>query len=155
MPWWAIVLIVLGVILVGGLVFVIVYGKKMQRRQAESEKQMEATKQQVTLLVIDKAKKKMKEAGLPESVIAQTPKYARNMKIPVVKAKIGPKIVTLIADGKVYDIIPVKKTCTVTVSGLYITELKGVRGQAVPKIPEKKKKWIDKLRDKAYEAQMK
>ena len=149
MPWWAIVLIVLGALIVGFIVFVVVFGRKMQKKQADAEQQMEAAKQTVSILVIDKAKKKMKESGLPESVLSQAPKYARNMKIPVVKAKIGTRVMTLIADQGIFEILPVKKTCTVTVSGLYIKELKAVRGGFVPKLPEKKKRLVDRLREKA------
>ena len=149
MPWWAIVLIVLGALIVGFIVFVVVFGRKMQKKQADAEQQMEAAKQTVSILVIDKAKKKMKESGLPESVLSQAPKYARNMKIPVVKAKIGTRVMTLIADQGIFEILPVKKTCTVTVSGLYIKELKAVRGGSVPKLPEKKKRLVDRLREKA------
>ena len=72
-----------------------------------------------------------------------------SMKIPVVKAKIGTRVMTLIADQGIFEILPVKKTCTVTVSGLYIKELKAVRGGSVPKLPEKKKRLVDRLREKA------
>lgn len=149
MPWWGILLIVIGALLIAFVAFVFIFGRKMQKKQADAEAQMEAVKQTVTMLVIDKQKKKMKESGLPESVIAQTPKYARNMKVPVVKAKVGPKIMTLIADQGVFEILPVKKTVTVSVSGLYIKEIKGVRGGSVPKLPEKKKSFLQKLREKA------
>ena len=147
MPWWlTLIFVVLG-LAIFVLVFLIIYGRRMQKKQSAAEEQMEATKQQVSILVIDKAKKKVTEAGLPDSVVEQTPKYARFMKMPVVKAKVGPRIMTLIADPKVYEIIPVKKTCTVMVSGIYITELKSVRGGSVPKAP-KKKKLVERLRDK-------
>ena len=148
MPWWGIVLIVLAALLIVALVLLFVFGRKMQTRQAEAEKQMELTKQQVSILVIDKQKKKMTEAGLPDAVVQQAPFYARKMKLPVVKAKIGPRVMTLIADANVYEILPVKKTCTVMLSGIYITELKSVRGGSVPKLPEKKG-FVQKLRKKA------
>ena len=149
MPWWAILLIVLGALIIGFIIFVVVFGRKMQKKQADAEQQMEAAKQTVTILVIDKAKKKMKESGLPESVLSQAPKYARNMKIPVVKAKVGTRVMTLIADQGIFEILPVKKTCTVAISGLYIKELKAVRGGSVPKLPEKKKSLAQRLREKA------
>ena len=148
MPWWGWLLISIAVILVAAIVFLFIFGRKMQKKQAEAEKQMELMKQTVTLLVIDKAKKKMTEAGLPDAVIEQAPKYSRRMKLPVVKVKIGPRIMTLIADQRVYEIIPVKKTCTVSLSGIYITELKSVRGGSVPKLPEKKG-FLQKIRMKA------
>ena len=147
MPWWGIVLIVLGVLIVGVLVFAIIYGRKMQKKQAEAQKQMDAVKQTVSILVIAKAKKKMKEAGLPEAVMESTPRYYRMLKVPVVKAKVGPKVMNLLADAQVFEILPVNRMCTVSVSGMYITELKSIRGMSVPKIT-KKRTWRDKLLDK-------
>ncbi len=148
MPWWGWLIIGIAVLLIGVIVFLFIYGRKLQRKQADAEKQMEAMKQQVSILVIDKQKKKMIESGLPDAVIQETPKYSRRMKIPVVRAKIGPRVMNLIADAKVYEILPVKKTCTVTISGIYITELKSVRGGSVPKLPEKKG-FMAKVREKA------
>ena len=152
MPWWGWLLIGIGVLLIAAIIVLYIVGTRLQKKQAEAEKQMDMTKQSISILVIDKQKKKMTEAGLPEAVIEQTPKYARRMKVPVVKCKVGPRIMVLIADQKVYDIIPVKKTCTVMVSGIYITELKSVRGGSVPKIPEKKKGFLEKMREKAAKA---
>ena len=152
MPWWGWMLIGIGIFLIAAVVVLYIVGSRLQKKQAETEQQMETMKQSISILVIDKQKKKMKEAGLPEAVIEQTPKYARRLKVPVVKCKVGPRIMVLIADQKVYDILPVKKTCTVTVSGIYITELKSVRGGSVPKIPEKKKGFLEKIRDKAAKA---
>ena len=60
------------------------------------------------------------------------------MKMPFVKAKVGPRIMTLIADPKVYEILPVKKEVKAVVSGIYITEIKSVRGGAIPAPPKKK-----------------
>ena len=75
------------------------------------------------MLVIDKKKMKLKDAGLPKIVYEQTPKYMRRAKVPIVKAKIGPKVMTLIADAKVFDVLPVKTEAKVVVSGIYITEI--------------------------------
>ena len=74
------------------------FGRKLEKKQAASQAMMEAAKQTVSILVIDKKKLKIKESGLPKMVYDQTPKYMRWAKLPVVKAKVGPKIVTLIAD---------------------------------------------------------
>ena len=59
-------------------------------------------------------------------------------KLPIVKAKVGPKISVLIADEKVFDLIPVKKEIKAEVSGLYIVGVKGIRGSL--EAPQKKKK---------------
>ena len=150
MDWWQILLIVLFVIL-AVLVVLFIVGSKMQKKQAASQEQMEAMKQTISLLVIDKKKMKLSEAKLPEAAIEQTPKYMRRMKMPFVKAMIGPRIMTLIADPKVYEMLPVKKECKVVLSGIYITEIKSVRGGTVL-TPPKKKSFFDRFKkDKKQE----
>ena len=111
---------------------------ELQRRQAESQTQMEAMKQTVSMLIIDKKKLKIKESGLPQMVIDQAPKLMRRSKLPIVKAKVGPKISVLIADEKVFDQIPVKKEVKAEVSGLYIVGVKGIRGSLETPAPKKK-----------------
>ena len=82
-------------------------------------------------------------------VIDQTPKLMRRSKLPIVKAKVGPRIMTLVADAKVFDVIPVKKEVKATVSGIYITDVRGVRGPLEQ--PVKKKGFFAKLRNKAQD----
>ena len=128
-------ILVIAAIVLGVLCY---FGRKLEKKQAASQAMMEAAKQTVSILVIDKKKLKIKESGLPKMVYDQTPKYMRWAKLPVVKAKVGPKIVTLIADEKVFQSLPVKTEAKVVISGLYITDIKSVRGGAVPKPPKKK-----------------
>ena len=95
------------------------------------------------MLIIDKKKLRMKDSGLPQMVIDQTPKMMRRAKLPIVKAKVGPRIMTLICDAAIFDQIPVKKEVKAVVSGLYITEIKSVRGGSIEQ-PEKKKGFFKK-----------
>ena len=100
-----------------------------------------AAKQTGSMLIIDKKKLKIAEANLPKVVTDQVPKYARRAKFPIVKARVvggGSKPMNLIADAAVFDILPVGKECKVVVSGIYITEIKSVRGGAIPAPPKKK-----------------
>ena len=90
------------------------------------------------MLVIDKKRLPLKESGLPQMVIDQAPKLMRRTKLPIVKAKIGPKISILIADEKIFDLIPVKKEVKADVSGLYIVGVRGIRGH-LETPPQKKK----------------
>ena len=90
---------------------------------------------------------KLKESGLPQMVIDQTPKMMRRAKLPIVKAKIGPRIMTLVADESVYDLIPVKKEVKATVSGIYITGVKGLRGSL--EAPKKKQGFWKRMMSKA------
>ena len=65
---WIIVLIVLAVIaVILGLLYY--FGKKAQTKQAAQQEQMEAMKQTVSMLIIDKKKLRMKDSGLPQMVI--------------------------------------------------------------------------------------
>ena len=91
-----IVLLVILVILIGLLVGLYFFGKKTQKKQEEQQAQIEASKQTVSMLVIDKKRMPLKESGLPQMVIDQTPKLLRRSKMPIVKAKVGPKISILI-----------------------------------------------------------
>ena len=122
------VLLVILVIAVIALAVLYFLGRKLEKRQVEQQQLLEMSKQTVSMLVIDKKKMKIKESGLPKIVYEQTPKYMRWAKVPVVKAKVGPKVMTLLADERVFASLPVKTEAKVVVSGLYITEIKSVRG---------------------------
>ena len=120
-------LIVLGIIvLVLIIVMIVLYfvGKKLQKKQDESQAQMQAAAQTATILVIDKKRMKLKDAGLPKIVLENTPKYLRGSKVPIVKAKIGPKIMSLMCDEKIFPVLPVKKELKVMISGIYIMDVK-------------------------------
>lgn len=145
MQTWHVVLIVL-LVLIGVLVGMYFWGKKIQKRQEENQKQMDAAKQTVTMLVIDKKILRAKDSGLPQMVIDQIPRLMRRSKLPVVKAKIGPRIMVMIADQKVFDIIPLKKEVKATISGIYITEVRGLRGPLTP--PPKKEGFFKRMTNK-------
>lgn len=140
------VLLVILVILVIALVALYFWGRKMQKQQAAQQEQMEAMKQTVTMLIIDKKKLPLKESGLPQMVIDQTPKLMRRSKLPIVKAKIGPRIMTLVSDAAIFDTIPVKKEVKAVISGMYIMEVRGVRGPL--DTPPVKKSFWQKTKEK-------
>lgn len=137
------VLLVILVLLIAILVALYFYGRKMQERQSAQQPAFEAAKQTISMLVIDKKKLRITEAGFPKIVSEQTPWYMRWMKVPVVKAKVGPRIMTLMADEKVFRQLPVKQECKAIVSGIYIAELKSVRG-GIPAAP-KKRSLLDRI----------
>lgn len=136
MEIWQIVLLVVLVLIVAAFVALLIYGRKLQKKSEASQEEIRANSQTVSILVIDKKRMKLKEAGFPQIVIDQTPKYLRRAKVPVVKAKIGPKVATLMCDDKVFDLIPVKKEVKAVLSGIYIVGVKGLRGGLEQK-PEK------------------
>ena len=141
-----IVLLVVIAITIAAMVGLYFFGKKTQAKKEEQDAQMAAVAQTVSMLIIDKKKLKIKDSGLPQAVIDQTPWYGRLAKYPVVKAKVGPRVMTLIADESVFAEIPVKKEVKATVSGIYITAVRGLRGPLEK--PEAKKSWRAKLKDK-------
>ena len=143
-PGLIVLLIILAVVAVA-LVVMYFLGKKAQQKQAEQEQLMQANKQTVSMLIIDKKRMKLKDAGLPQVVLDETPKLMRGTKIPIVKAKVGPQIVSLISDEKIFDSIPVKKEVKAVISGIYIMDVKGLHGKAPEKAPEKKPGFLKRL----------
>lgn len=129
--------IIISVVAIAIIAVLYFLGKKAEKRQAEQQEQMKAVAQSVSMLIIDKKKMKLKEAGFPAVVLENAPKYMRGLKVPVVKAKVGPKVMTLMCDEKIFPLVPVKKEVKAVVSGIYITEVKGIRG-SLDTTPEKK-----------------
>lgn len=147
---WGITLIVILCVLIVGAVALYFIGKKAQKKQAEQQEMLEANKQTVSMLIIDKKRMKIKESGLPQMVIDQTPKMMRNTKMPIIKAKVGPQIMSLICDEKIYDSVPVKKEVKAVVSGIYVIGVKGLHGKAEAQ-PQKKKGFFKRAVEAAQE----
>ena len=93
---WPYILIGVLIVLAVGLFFLYKKGKELQEKQESTQQQMQAGAQTQSLLIIDKKRMKLKEANLPKVLLDQTPWYARRSKLPIVKVKIGPKIVSMI-----------------------------------------------------------
>lgn len=159
MQVWQILLIILAVLVVALAVLYFV-GRRLQKKQAVQQEQIDAAKQNVTMLVIDKKRLPIKDSGLPQVVIDKTPKLMRRNKLPIVKAKLtgvpamyGSKIMTMVADERIFDIIPVKKEIRATISGIYITDVRGLHSP-LPSMP-KKQKFSARLRSKLMGARQK
>lgn len=146
MHGWQIALLVILIVMIVAMIVLYFLGKRAQKKKEEQDAQLAAAAQTVSMLIIDKKRLRIKESGLPQQVIDQTPKLMRRSKLPIVKAKVGPKVMSLIADDAIFDEIPVKKEVKATVSGLYITAVRGLRGPLEK--PEKKKGFRAKMRDK-------
>ena len=124
-------------------------------KMVEQQETMARVKQMVTIFVIDKKKEKPVNSTLPKEVKAKLPKIYRFLKLPMVKAKVGPQIVTLISDQKVYEALPLKKNVKVELAGIYIAGMQGLKSkkemQALARskkakgISDEPKKWYDKI----------
>lgn len=145
-----IVFICILVVFIAVVVVLYLLGKKAQKKQAEQQEILEANKQTVSMLIIDKKRMRVKDSGLPQSVIDQTPKWLRRSKLPIIKAKIGPQIMCLISDEKIFDSIPTKKEVKAVVSGMYVLDVKGLHGR-VEQAPVKKKSRFKLALEKAQE----
>ena len=147
-----IVLLCILAVLIIAVVVLYFLGKKAQKKQAQQQAQIEAAKQAVSMLIIDKKRMRIKESGLPQFIIDQTPKYLRRSKLPIVKAKVGPQIMSLVCDEKIFDSVPVKKEVKAMVSGIYIVSVRGLHGKSVPvEQPTKSffKRTLEKVQEKA------
>lgn len=141
-------------VLIGILVALYFVGNKMQKKQLAQKEEMQAAAQQTSMLIIDKKMMRLKDAGLPKVVMEQTPKRFRNAKMPIVKAKVGPQTLNLICDDGIFDDLPTKCEVKAMVSGIYITEIKSVRGKKKAAVEEPKKKSFGaKMRKKQRELQ--
>ncbi len=137
---WMIVLIVIAVVLIAAVVVLYFLGKKAQKKQAEQQAALEAGKQTVSMLIIDKKRMKLRDAGLPQIVLSQTPRLMRGSKLPIIKAKVGPQIMSLICDEKIFDTVPVKKEVKAVVSGIYVLSVRELHGKRQKEtVPAKKK----------------
>ena len=131
------------IILAAGIAAILILNmmsKRIQKRHDAQQEQINSYKQTYSMLVIDKKKMRMQEAGFPDYVVAQMPRLSRMFKYPVVKAKVGPKVMTFITEKQVYEQIPVKREIKADVSGLYITGIRSVRGGNVGTAAAKTKK---------------
>ena len=144
-PW--IVLLICCLIFAAVIAGMYFWGRKMQKKQVEQKEQLNAHAQSMKMLIIDKKRMKIKEAGLPKVAVDETPWYLKGSKVPVVKAKVGPQIMTFICDEEIFDLVPVKKEVKATISGLYIMKVQGVRHVVVEQT--KKKGFMAKIRAKA------
>lgn len=132
MGFWTIFWIVIAV-LAAVLVGLYFWGRKLQTKYDQQQQLIKDNKQSATIFVIDKKKDNVSNLKLPKQMKDQLPWIYKKRKMPVVIAKIGPQIQTLMCDQKVYDSIPTKKQVKVELAGILIVNV--LSG----KLPETKK----------------
>lgn len=74
---WVIVMLVVIVLLIAALVALSIYGKKLQDRQEDSQRQLQEAAQSAKLLVIDKKKMKFKDSDCRQWCLNRCEVYAR------------------------------------------------------------------------------
>lgn len=128
------IIIIVAIVIVailGGLYYL---NKKSMRRMIQAQDFIDQNRMTVQIFVIDKKQEKPSPTNLPKSVYEQMPKSTRMRKANLVKAKVGPQIVTLMCDKPVFDVLPVKKSIKVDLAGMYIITVTGMN------LADKKKK---------------
>lgn len=148
LDWLIIVAVIIGVIF-AGLYFVNKWAyKKMDTQQTLINKM----KNSANIYVIDKKRDKITNINVPKAVIEQMPRLYKKMKMCFVQAKMGPQIVTLMCDKKVFAAIPVKKNVKVEIAGMYIVSVAGMKTPEELKAIKKQKKLKAKEEAKAAKA---
>ena len=132
------------IIIVVVLIILYFVGTKLQQKQANAVKTMQDTSMNISLLVLDKKKLHIKDAGFGKQVINAIPVYLKWRKFPIIKARIikanvagGAAVMSFICDPKVFKIMPTKTEVKVTISGIYITKLLSAKGVDLSKINKK------------------
>ncbi|WP_250277959.1 hypothetical protein [[Clostridium] colinum] len=135
-----IITLIVGVIL-GILVWV---NRKAMKKMGDHQDMINRSKQTTTIFVIDKKKSKITDVNMPKMVTEQMPKIYKFLKLYFVQAKIGPQILTLICDKKVFNAITVKKNVKVELAGIYIVNVVGMKTDKELKEIKKAKKAKEK-----------
>ena len=123
------IMIIAFIIVVVVVVGLYLLNRWASKRMVEQKTLIDRTKQTTSIYVIDKKKEKMQNANFPKAVQEQMPKWNRLMKMYLVKAKIGPQIMTLICEKDVFNALPLKKTVKVDIAGMYIVNMKGMKSK--------------------------
>jgi hypothetical protein len=145
---WDITFLVFGIVavLAAGLYFL---NRWASTKMVEQQDMLKKTKQPVTIFIIDKKKEKPAASSLPKEVKSKLPPVYKFMKMPLVKAKVGPQVTTLMCDPKVFEALPVKKNVRVELAGIYIAEMKGMKTKKerreLAKAKSQPVKWYEKL----------
>ena len=112
--------------IVAGVFFL---NKWAYKRMNEQQSIIERSKQTVSIYVIDKAKMKASQSNLPKVVLEKLPRLYKFIKLPLVKAKLGPQVTTLMCDKEVFNVLPVKKNVKVEMAGIYIVSMPGMKSK--------------------------
>ena len=128
------IVIIISVIVVIIIALMYHFGRKNYAKNLEAQSFINQYKTVTPILVIDKRFEKPSPQNLPKYIYEKLPKTSHIRKMPIVKAKVGPQITTLLCDKNVYDVLPSKKTIKVELAGIYISRVIGMN------LEDKKKK---------------
>lgn len=134
-------IIIIVALVIGGVVIGMYYLNRFAYKKMDTQQTLiEKSKQTTSIFVINKKRAKISEVNVPKVMVDNMPKLYKFMKLRFVQAKIGPQIMTLICDKKVYEAIPLKKNVKVELAGIYIVKIVGQKSDEEIKALKKKKK---------------
>jgi len=119
-------LIIITIVVVIIFVALLYFNKKNYGKMIQAQDFIDQNKTVVQIFVIDKKKEKPTPTNLPKNVFSQLPKTSKLRKMNMVKAKVGPQIVTLMCDKPIYDILTPKRNVKVELAGIYIVSIVGM-----------------------------
>lgn len=128
-----IIIVVILALLIAGMYYL---NKRGMKRMIEAQDFIDQNRTTVQIFVIDKKQEKPSPTNMPKVVYEQMPKTAKMRKTNLVRAKVGPQIVTLMCDKPVYNALPTKRNVKVDIAGMYIVSIVGVN------LADKKKKTL-------------
>ena len=134
------IVIIIIILLAVALFFAYRMNRKAMGQMIQAQDFIDANRQTVQIFVIDKKNERPSTSNMPKAVFDQLPKKAKAKKAFLVRAKVGPQIVTLMCDKPVFEVMPVKKNVKVELAGMYIVGITGMN------LDDKKNKtWGEKL----------
>lgn len=128
------VLIIIMVVLAVIAAVLYFLNKKNTRQMIQAQDFIEHNRTTMQIFVIDKKQEKPSPTNLPKGMYEQMPRTSKMRKSNLVRAKVGPQIVTLMCDKPVYEVLQVKKSVKVELAGMYIIGVVGMN------LEDKKKK---------------
>lgn len=151
MSAWLIITIIVFGIAAALAIFFLIFGKKMEKKNAKRQEDIDRAAQPMDFYIIDMKKMPLKKAGLPKVVYEEANFMAKIGRVPIIKAKVGNRIINLVCDDKVFKTLLPKQEVHAMVSGIYVSAAKRVRGPVAvdgkrDKNGKKKESFIDKLR---------
>ncbi len=151
MSAWLIITIIVFGIAAALAVFFLVFGKKMDKKNAQREEDIQRSAQPMDFYIIDMKKMRLKDAGLPKAAYENAKFMAKISKLPILKVKIGNRIMNFVCDRDVYKTLLPKQEVHAMVSGIYVSQAKRIRGPIAETVKKgkngkKKESFIDKLR---------
>lgn len=126
MSGWLIYLIPVAVILVIFIGYKILK-RRIQKKVDQQKDIVNQHKVTVSIFVLEKKMGKIADAHIPKNLFDQIPMLYKMKKMPLVTAKVGPQIVTLICEENVFSKIPDKKNVTVELAGIFIADVKNTQ----------------------------